>query len=136
MYKNEINKDITFEYFKNYKDVQDDTIIFPINYHWEDQFKNYSDLDYKYITPVIKKYFSPSIKINEIISELENKYNIIHDNTIAVYYRGTDKYTETQLAPFDEFYRKILQLVNINENINILLQTDSSKFIEYIKGRD
>ena len=50
------------------------------------------------------------------IIEKENKYNIIHDNTIAVYYRGTDKYKETQLAPFDEFYRKILHLVNINEN--------------------
>lgn len=138
LYKKEINKDITFDFFKNNKDVQDVQdidIIFPINYHWDHQFRNYSELDYKHITPVIKKYFSPSIKINEIIFELENKYNIIHDNTIAVYYRGTDKYTETQLAPFDEFYRKILHLVNINENINILLQTDSSKFIEYIKGK-
>lgn len=37
LYKKEINKDITFELFKNYKDVQDvqdDTIIFPINYRW------------------------------------------------------------------------------------------------------
>ena len=136
LYKKEINKDITFDYFKNHKDVQDIDIIFPINHHWDYQFRNYSDMDYKCIAPVINKYFSPSIEINKIVLELENKYNIIHDNTIAVYYRGTDKYTETQLAPFDEFYRKILQLVNINENINILLQTDSAKFIDYINEKN
>ena len=53
----------------------------------------------------MKKYFSPSVEINEIVNNIENKYNIVHDNTIAVYYRGPDKYKETKLAKFDEFYK-------------------------------
>jgi hypothetical protein len=135
MYKKDKNKDITFDYFEHYKNVPDVNIIHHIDYHWEYQFKNYYNLDYKYIIPLIKKYFSPSIKINEIVNTIERKYNIVHDNTLAVYYRGTDKFKETQLALFDDFYNKIINIVNINENIKILLQTDSSQFIDYINNK-
>lgn len=136
MYKKKDIKDVTLHYFKNYSDVTDVNIIYPINYHFTDQHKNYLNIDYEHITPVIKKYFSPSVKINTIVNDLEKKYNISHDNTVAVYYRGTDKFRETQLAPFEEFYKKIVEIVNINENINILLQSDSSKFIDYINDKN
>jgi hypothetical protein len=137
-YKNDKNKDtdITFDYFENYNNITDVDVIHPINYHNSHQFKNYNDLDYNCLTPLIKKYFSPSVKINEIVNNIENKYNIVHDNTIAVYYRGTDKYSETKLAPFDEFYKQIIQMVNINTNIKILLQSDSARFIDYINDKN
>jgi len=129
------NKDITFDYFEHYENVPDVNIIHPINYHHTHQFKNYANLDYKCITPLIKKYFSPSVKINEIVNTIEKKYNIVYDNTVAVYYRGTDKIKETQLATFDDFYNQIIKIVNINENIKIILQTDSSQFIDYINKK-
>jgi len=129
------NKDITFDYFEHYENVPDVNIIHPINYHHTHQFKNYANLDYKCITPLIKKYFSPSVKINEIVNTIEKKYNIVYDNTVAVYYRGTDKIIETQLATFDDFYNQIIKIVNINENIKIILQTDSSQFIDYINKK-
>tara|TARA_Y100000389_G_scaffold140244_1_gene138050 strand:- start:67 stop:909 length:843 start_codon:yes stop_codon:yes gene_type:complete len=136
LYKNDTNEDITFDYFEHYENVLDINIIYPIKYHHTDQFKNYATLDYTYITPLIKKYFSPSVEINEIISNIENKYNIVHANTVAVYYRGTDKFIETQLASFDAFYNQIIKIVNINKDINILLQTDSAKFVDYINDRN
>jgi hypothetical protein len=136
VYKNDKNKDITFDYFENYNNVTDVNIIHPINYHNRYQFNNYYHLDYKCIIPLIKKYFSPSVEINEIVNNIENKYNIVHDNTVAVYYRGTDKINETRLASFDDFYNQIIKIVNINKDINILLQTDSAKFIDYINDKN
>ena len=91
-YKKNQDKDITFDYFEHYENVPDVNIIHPIDYHWNDQFKNYANLDYKCITPLIKKYFSPSAEINKIINNIEKKYNIVCENTLAVYYRGTDKF--------------------------------------------
>ena len=137
MYKNDKDKDtdITFHYFENYNNVTDVDILSPINYHWNDQFIDYGNLDYKHIVPLIKKYFSPSVKINTIVNNIEKKYNIVHDNTVAVYYRGTDKHLETQLSPYDEFYEQIIKIVNINKNIKILLQSDSAEFIDYINGK-
>ena len=72
-YKNDKNKDkdIIFDYFKNYNDVVDVNITHPINYNHLHQYSHYSNLDYKCITPLIKKYFSPSIEINEIINNIE-----------------------------------------------------------------
>ena len=136
LYKKDKNIDITFDYFENYNMITDVNIIHPIDYHNGHQMKNYSDLDYKSIGPLVKKYFSPSVEINEIVNNIENKYNIVHDNTIAVYYRGTDKYRETKLATFDEFYKQIIQIVNINTNIKILLQSDSAGFIDYINDKN
>ena len=138
MYKKEEmrNKDITFDYFEHYENVPDVNIIPAINYHHNNQFINYADLDYKCITPLIKKYFSPSAKINEIVNNIEKKYNIVCANTLAVYYRGTDKIKETKIASFNDFYNKIIEIVNINNDINILLQTDSAKFIDYINDKN
>ncbi len=63
---------------------------------------------------------------------MEKKYNLIYENTLAVYYRGTDKYRETSVAPFDEFYNKIVKIININKNIKIIIQTDTAQFMDYI----
>ena len=134
--KERCNKDITFDYFGHYENVPDVNIIHPIDYNYNHQFKNYANLDYKCITPLIKKYFSPSTEINKIINNIEKKYNIVGANTLAVYYRGTDKFIETQIASFNHFYNKIIEIVNINKDINILLQTDSAKFIDYINDKN
>ncbi len=132
LYKKDSTKDVTFDFFKHYKDISSIKVYTPINYRHTKQWDNYCLLDYKHITPLIKKYFSPSDKINTIVSSIENKYNLVHDNILAVYYRGTDKYLETKIAPFDEFYKKIQHITNENENIKVLIQSDSAQFIDYI----
>lgn len=135
LYKNDKNKDITFDYFENYNNITNINITYPINYHHSHQFKNYSNLDYNSIIPLIKKYFSPSVEINKIINNIEKKYQIDYNNTVAIYYRGTDKYIETKLAPFDEFYEQLIKILSINKNINILLQSDNATFIDYFNNK-
>ena len=109
----------------------DDNIIQPIHYHHDDQYTNYAELDYKCIIPLVKKYFSPSVEINKIIDNIETKYNIIHDNTVAVYYRGTDKFKETRLASFDDFYNQIIKIVNkglLITKMTIIAQHNKTEF--------
>jgi len=101
-YKNE-KKDITYEYFEHYDNIKDITINYPINYNHEYQYIDYSKLDYNKIIPIVKKYFSPSKQITDIIENLEEKYNLVYDNICVLFYRGNDKITETEICSYDEY---------------------------------
>ena len=140
-YKNNENKnenennDITFDYFEYYKNVN----IFPIyknNIKYDgvtDQYKNYKQIDYESISPFVKKYFTPSLKIKKIISNLEMKYKITEYTQICVlFYRGNDKVTETELASYNDIIDKAKIIFDINNNIKFLIQSDETEFIETI----
>jgi len=137
IYKNDSNKnkDITFTFFKNYNEVNDCEYFFPIDYHHTYQFNEYSKLQYKNIIPLIKKYFTPSININKKILMLKNKYNIVPENTLTVYYRGTDKKTETILSSFNDFYNQMLKVLDKDKNIKIVIQTDTAQFLDFINKK-
>lgn len=125
--------DVTFDFFRRYTIDQSFTPI--IRYDHEDQFKPYSTLDYMGITPLIHNYFSPSFSVMEMARILEKKYKIISENTIAVYYRGTDKSCETQLGSFDDFYSQIRTIIDKNIGISILVQSDSAPFLDFMKEK-
>lgn len=131
-YKYDKNKDITFDYFEHYKNVQDVNIIKSINYHWNHQYKNYANLDYKCITPLIKKYFSPSAQINKIINNIEKKYNLLYENICVLFYRGNDKNRETKKCSYDEYLKYADQLLKKNEKLMFLVQSDETEFIEFM----
>lgn len=136
-YKNEKNKDkdITYDYFTNYHNVIDVNIINPIDYHWEHQFKNYSHLDYKCITPLIKKYFSPSPEINDIINNIEKKHELFYQNICVLFYRGNDKNRETQKCSYDEYLNYAYQLLKKKKEIVFLIQSDETEFIEFMTNK-
>lgn len=136
-YKNDKNKnkDITFEYFENYNNVTDVNITRPINYHWQYQYTNYSELDYKSITPLIKKYFSPSIEINEIINNIEKKYDLIYENICVLFYRGNDKNRETTKCSYDEYLNYANELLKKNKTLIFLIQSDETEFIEFMTNK-
>ena len=132
-YKNKKNKDITFDYFKHYDNVPDVNIIHPIGIM--NQFKNYSKLDYKSITPLIKKYFSPSVEINEIIKNMEKKYNLLYENICVLFYRGNDKNRETKKCSYDEYLNYVNPLLQKNKKLVFLVQSDETEFIEFITNK-
>lgn len=130
-YKNINDNDITYDYFENYN-MTNIQINPPINFHNLYQFILYSDLDYSNITPLIKKYFSPSNVIKTIINDMELKYNLIYENICVLFYRGNDKVTETHLCNYDEYLTYAIELLKINPNIIFLIQSDESEFIEFM----
>ena len=73
-----------------------------------------------------------------MFKHFENKYGIDPGNCIAVYYRGTDKITETALDSFDSYYAKLNELLSQhsdNHGCKILLQSDSAQFFDYMKDK-
>jgi hypothetical protein len=128
------DRDITFDFFEDYNN---DTSIQYRNYISTDvngfQFSNYKDINYNCIIPFVKKYFTPTNKINSVSNNLMLKYNINPDNCIGIYYRGTDKYIETNLASFETFHNKLNKIIQSDNKIQILLQTDSAQFLDYMK---
>jgi len=134
LYKPNNNVDVTYDFFEHYDNI-DTSITSPIDYTYLYQFNIYSTLDNN-ISTAVKKYFSPSQKIIGIREHIKQKYNIDYENAIAVHYRGTDKYTETELASFDNFYDKITDLQRLNEDTPVIIQTDSSQFVDYINSKN
>lgn len=94
----------------------------------EAQFSNYKHINFQSILPVFQHYFSPSPQIIEVLNHLERKYRLIYSNLCTVYYRGTDKQLETNLASFEEFILKALQIKTHIPDIKFLLETDSREF--------
>ena len=135
LYKKNNNEDITYDFFKHYKYIDLPNLYIPIKYHHQDQFIDYSLLDYNGISPVLKKYFTPSDKILNNYYFLSYKYNINPDNCIAVYYRGTDKYTETELASYETFECRVVELLVFNSDLKIILVTDSTQCLEHFKNK-
>lgn len=136
-YKYDNKTDITYDFFEHY-DNRDFNLYskkyIDIDYNCY-QFNNYKLIDYDSITPYIDKYFYPSKKIINIYNDLIDKYNIDTDNCIGLYYRGTDKYKETPLDSFESYYQKLKELTKNNSKIQILIQTDSTPFLEYMKDK-
>jgi hypothetical protein len=141
MYKYD-NNDITFDFFKHYNDIHSNIKYKNITNSqsiFGFQFYNYKNVNYIDIVPFIQKYFTPSDKIINIENNLLSKYNIDLDNCIAIYYRGTDKYTETVLDSYNSYYNKLIQIISdnksINNNFQIIIQTDSAPFLDYMKNK-
>lgn len=136
-YKYSNNIDITYDFFEHY-DKNDIQIEYKkhidIDYNCH-QLENYKDVDYKSLVPFINKYFSPSEKIKSKYNELIDKYNIKPYNCIGLYYRGTDKHTETPIDSFESFYEKLKGITDYDNNLQIIIQTDSSPFLDYMKEK-
>lgn len=138
MYKINSMVDITFDFFEHYNnlsidlDIDKDANIIS----WDEQFIDFKKVDYKSIAPFVKKYFTPSITIKNIFNHLLLKYNINTEKCIGLYYRGTDKHSETKIDSFDSYYHKLTEIIKKENNLTILLQTDSTQFLDYIKSKD
>lgn len=134
LYKPDKNIDIFNDFFQPYNEIniniEYEKEIYNSSYNWGFQFHNYKEVDYLSLKPFINKYFTPSSKIINIYNELLIKYNIDIENCIGLYYRGTDKITETQIDSFDSYCNKLLEVIEKSKNnsIQILIQTDSSPF--------
>lgn len=136
-YKNaEKNSDIGGEYFKNADDSKKVDIIFEKDTKVENSMHilPYKTLLFDKFAPYIKKYFSESDKVKNIISMMEKKYKIDYENTCCVFFRGLDKFVETGVPEYDIFCDKAKNITNNENNIRFLLQSDETEFFDYAKN--
>lgn len=96
----------------------------------EPQFSNYDLIDYENVSPFIKKYFKHSDIVESTVNKFISKYMINLDETCGVFYRGLDKHRETNIADYDTYIDKCLEIKNKYNNIKFFVQTDESEFLK------
>ena len=127
-------QDITHHFFRPRDDVHIDFsgALQIMDERIEDQFSPYSGLHFSVVQPFLEKYYSPSQSILDLQASLIPKYGIDVSTTCAIYYRGTDKRQETMIGSFDLYAAKMSELIRGDRTIQIILQSDSYPFLEYM----
>jgi hypothetical protein len=134
-YRPALRDDVTYDFFE--QPISSEYTHTPnICFHFDHQFWSYYTLDFQRVLPIFKLYFEPSQRIKTITDRIVKEHNICHDKCIAVYYRGTDKSCETAIETFENFDKKLNELLaTVNEDIQILVQTDTAQFLDYITDK-
>lgn len=99
------------------------------------QFGAYRDFDHARAAPYVARYFAPAAPIRAREARLRADYGLDPDRCCAIYYRGTDKRSETALAPFAAFGDRLDALRARHAGLAVLLQTDSAPFRDYMRAR-
>ena len=137
LYKNlQKNGDIGLEYFKKADKSIKLNIIFEKGTKVESGMfiLPYKTLLFDKFAPYIKKYFSVSVQVTNIINMMEKKYKIDYDNTCCVFFRGLDKFVETGIPEYDIFCNKAKEVTKNDKSIKFLLQSDETEFFDYAKN--
>jgi hypothetical protein len=125
--------EITNEYFETsngncIKKQQTDKIFYiNIGCFYKNIYKN---IDYSIINDYIDNYFKPNKDIIDIYNNLLIKYYIFSENCIGLYFKEDNK---TDIYIYEI---KLNEILKINKNIQILVISDSLKFINYYKRKN
>jgi len=85
---------------------------------------HYRDLDFSRLNIITQSYFSPSDIVDQKRKEIFRKYRIDLKNSVAVVYRGTDKYTEVTLASPETYVKLAQRLLRKEPALMVVIQTD------------
>jgi hypothetical protein len=107
-----------------------DTDINITDLETEEQYSDFTYLNYTKLAPFIYRYFSPSNEIKSIIDSIEYKYNIHYENTCVLFFRGNDKCTEMELPSYTQYILAAEQLLEQNPDMRFLIQSDETEFLE------
>lgn len=122
-------EDVTPVYFN----TTTDTIKYMrrINYEHNYQYLNFKTINFRALTPFIKKYFDPSEEIQRHVHDIEKKYGLDdYGNICVLFFRGNDKVTETPVAPYSDYIVRAKRILLENPSIRFLVQSDEQEFID------
>jgi hypothetical protein len=108
---------------------RDDSVLLdlPLNWFDEDQWSVMVTWNYSELNKIAKKYLRPSDNQQNKLDNFIKKNNIDFNKTIGVLYRGTDKYTETDIPDPMLFVSKVESILNEHPDYKIFLQTDQQQ---------
>lgn len=133
-YKDVIADDVSGEFFQTRQDIEIPCYkeqIFTSSDPAEQQFSDYSNLNFSDLQPFIEKYFHPSDNILERINRLDAETPWPYENVCGILYRGTDKNLETNRPCYAEFILKAFKLKKNYPELKFKIQTDDEDFLEY-----
>ena len=122
--------DVTYDYFEPQQSNDIATIMMQFTH--TDQYIEYTKLNYVLLEPFVRKYFTPNMHIRQIVSTIEQKYDLPnrYDDICVLFYRGNDKRTESELCTYEMVIEKARFIQEKNPNVLFLIQSDETEFIE------
>ena len=133
----DLSENITYDYFERPNKEIKINYDLEIDFDHEYQWINFKLLDYSFLNPFIKKYYTPSNSVFEIVKEMELKYKLDYENLVVLFYRGNDKRKETkmdnQIPNYQEHIKKAKEILVKNPNVKFIIQSDESQYIETLK---
>ncbi len=138
LYKDSGDTDILNYFFEKYefkrgdKKAYPDTALHLTLEKDEDQFSDYSKLNFDHVKEVLNRYFKLSPYTNKIKDEIISSSGIDPTKTLAVYYRGQDKSLETNIPKYEEVESKVREILSKNTFQAILVKSDEHEFIEFM----
>lgn len=119
--------DMYHHFFHIDKDYEIEIENLPPMYNANDHHKIYTEEELKYYYPFFRKYFNLNDNVQKKVDFLMKKYNIDLENTVAIVYRGTDKWTDLGgfLSMNPALYLRLgSTLKEKNQNLRFLVQTE------------
>lgn len=99
----------------------------------EEQYSDYRHLNFMALAPFIRRYFSPSTVIQELIEGLQEKYSMNYANTCVLFYRGNDKASEVTLPRYERYLEAANAILQQHPQMRFLVQSDETEFLELMK---
>ena len=124
-------------YFKNYekpKKFQGPNVKCKFA-HWS-QFYPYTNELMNSVKDLFKLAFSPSENIENVMKDIQKKYDIDFENTCVLFMRRGDKRRETSVPEYNDYIIKLKDEMEkgiIPKNIRILVQSDETEFYSEMK---
>ena len=97
----------------------------PIVFQQSDQFSDYRKLPFADILPFVRRYFTVSAAIEQLVASLEKKYSIDYKNTCVLFYKAN-----SQCASYEEYLAQAKGILAQNPKTRFLIQSDETEFIE------
>lgn len=133
-YKQNPQDDITSLFFKTREEVAIAWTGIPVrttDVAQEQQFSDYSKLNYAALKPFIDRYFTASDEIQQIANQIEASSPVPLGEVCSILFRGGDKKLETVQPSYAEVLLKAVQLRRRHPQLRFLLQSDEPDFLEY-----
>lgn len=100
----------------------------------KNQLFHYNNEDFVNLKPIIQKWFKPSDPVLDYVEFFIKKYEIDTNKTLAICFRGTDKYKEVGETSYEIFLSHVPKIIK-NKGINrVFIQTDQAQFIDFFKN--
>lgn len=96
----------------------------PIKFKQSDNLSDYRNLPLADILPFLRRYFTVSAAIEQLVATLEKKYAIDYKNTCVLFYKSGSQ------IPYDEYLAQAKGVLARNPQTHFLIQSDEMEFIE------
>ena len=139
--------DLYFDQLYKAEDIRDNFVIYRYAYKpCPDAIvyglKNFSNIkghfdanNAKVMAPFARRCLTTKREIWDRFEDMVRRYDIDFDNTIAVCYRGTDKFLDAPHVGYVRYLHAVDRLLRLNRGARLYVQTDEKEFRDFITAR-